>query len=158
MSILLKFLLPLAFILIPSLAHAVNTWEEYTSVNSEYLISVHMATVLDGTNESDRIIVDASVDGCTTSFILTYAKVCVGDDAATMDLEWDEGTDDIILHHQISDGNDPDCAELDLRGQVNRGNVGLAPLTTNPTDVLFTTANVGETTASLFVHVEGWCR
>jgi hypothetical protein len=158
---LFRFLLPLALVLIPSLGWAANTWEEYTKVSAGYLISVHMATVLDGTDEADRQIVDVSADGCSNSFVLTYAKLCVGDDAATAVLEWDESTDDVFLRHQISDSSDDDCAVLDMRGHVSRGDIGIgiSPLvTTAGADILLTTTNLSETNATVFVHVEGFCR
>lgn len=147
-----------AILLVGGPAWAQNTWEEYTALDNGYLVTVHVGIASGSDQETDRNIVDVSADGCTNQFRLTYAKICVEDAASTLQLEWDESTDDIFLYQKRSAADDDVCTVLDLRASVERGGPGVQALTTNPTDILFTTAAVSVANAKLLVHVEGLCR
>ncbi len=152
MTILARILIPLAFLLIPSLAHAANTWTEHTITNGSRVTMVWSAAT-DGTNyanSAEKVVFDVSAESFSNDFRVTYVKLCTSDASAEMILEWDDTTDHQILSLIRSADGDVLCTEIDVRhtdGMIDPG--------TAPSDILLQTTTIGAS-ENMLVIVEGF--
>ena len=149
----------LAALLLVSLATpawAVNTWKTYTVKDGADEAIIWSTVQSDGTEETDKILVDKSaLSGTFTK--LTVKKltfVPTGDSAATFTFEFDATTDDLIWAANATGPSN--FAGIHLPVSLDFGPSGVVdPVSSGNTgDVVFTTTGVSaSTTYSILVTV-----